>query len=82
MEEVGRDEVEAVASAVERARAKGSRDEARLVGRTLYLRTPDGLGRSLLAVELSRGGGALAAKSSATMRNWATVSKLLAKCEG
>jgi len=81
MEEPGPDEVDGVAAAVDRARAKGSADEASLVGRTLYLRTPDGLGRSLLAVELSRARGALAARSSATMRNWATVSKLLAMCQ-
>ncbi len=80
MEEPGADEAEAVAAAVDRAQGKGSRDQATLVGRMLYLRTPDGLGRSVLAVELSRSGGALGARSSATMRNWATVTRLLAMC--
>ena len=82
MEELGADEVDGIASAVERARAKGSSDEATVVGSTLYLRTPDGLGRSVLAVELSRAGGAINARSSATVRNWATVSRLLAMCKG
>lgn len=77
---VGAGEAEAVAAAVARAAAKGSRDEARLVGRTLYLRTPDGLGRSVLAVELGRAGGALHARSATTVRNWATVCRLLAMC--
>ena len=66
----------AVATALERAREKGSPDEATIVGRTLYLRTPDGLGRSELAAQLGRANGPLAAPS-ATIRNWATVLKLL-----
>lgn len=37
--------VAAVAAAVARAREKGSRDDARVVGRALYLWTPDGFGR-------------------------------------
>lgn len=81
-QDVGADEVAALAAAVQRAREKGGRDEARVVGRILYLRTPDGLGRSELAAQLSRSGGALDAGSAATMRNWATVRKLLALCEG
>jgi hypothetical protein len=36
---------------------KVGRDEARIVGRTLYLHTPDGFGRSELAKVLSRPGG-------------------------
>jgi uncharacterized protein (DUF1697 family) len=51
-------------------------DEARVVGRTLYLHTPDGFGRSELAKELSRPRGA----AEGTARNWATVTKLLAMC--
>ena len=50
MEQLAPCDIEGVAAAVERAGGKGSRDEARVVGRTLYLRTPDGLGRSVLAV--------------------------------
>ncbi len=80
-EDMGPDEVAAVAAAVQRARDKGSRDEAQLVGRTLFLRTPDGLGRSELAAQLTRPGGALGGLASATMRNWATVGRLLALCD-
>jgi uncharacterized protein (DUF1697 family) len=40
---------------------------------TLFLRTPDGLGRSELAVQLARSGQAVG-----TARNWATVTRLLA----
>jgi uncharacterized protein (DUF1697 family) len=68
-----------VAQAQDRAAAKGSRDEAAIVGRVLYLHTPDGFGRSELAAELSKGGPRNAAEGTA--RNWATVTKLLAMCE-
>ena len=71
---------EHVAQAQERASAKGSRDEAAIVGRVLYLHTPDGFGRSDLAAELSRGGRRNPAEGTA--RNWATVTKLLAMCAG
>ena len=67
-----------VAAAQQRAAARGSRDETRLVGRTLYLHTPDGFGRSKLAEELSRPRGT----AEGTARNWATVLALLAMCEG
>jgi len=77
----GADEEIAVAAAVERARRKGSSDDARIVGRTVYLHTPDGLGRSELAAQLARAGG-VAADPSATIRNWATVGRLLAMCAG
>ena len=60
--------------------SKGSRDEAAIVGQVLYLHTPDGFGRSELAAELSKGGKRNAAEGTA--RNWATVTKLLAMCEG
>lgn len=71
-------EVAAVDEAIRRAGEKGSHDEARVVGRTLFLHTPDGLGRSELAAQLGRAGGPLAAKGSGTARNWATVVRLLA----
>ncbi|HYZ07429.1 MAG TPA: DUF1697 domain-containing protein [Pseudonocardiaceae bacterium] len=80
-EEPGPGEAAAVAAAVQRAREKGSRDEAQVVGRTLFLRTPDGLGRSELGAQLARAGGALAGLGSVTMRNWVTVRKLLALCD-
>ena len=60
----------------EKLGAKVGRDEAEIVGRTLYLHTPDGFGRSELAKVLSRPGG----PAEGTARNWATVTKLLAMC--
>jgi uncharacterized protein (DUF1697 family) len=66
--------IAAIAAAQDAARAKGSRDEAIVAGRTLFLRTPDGLGRSELAVQLARSGG----QAAGTARNWATVTRLMA----
>jgi uncharacterized protein (DUF1697 family) len=68
---------DAMAAAVER----GSRDEAAVVGRTMYLHTPDGFGTSELAKEL------LVKKrrdplANGTARNWSTISKLMVLCEG
>lgn len=80
-QDMGPEEVAAVAAAEHRARERGSRDEARVVGRTLFLRTPEGLGRSELAAQLARRGGALAAEAAGTARNWATVCRLLALCD-
>jgi uncharacterized protein (DUF1697 family) len=68
------DAVAAIAAAERSARAKGSQDEVIIVGRTLFLRTPDGLGRSELAAQLARVGS----QAASTARNWATVTKLLA----
>jgi uncharacterized protein (DUF1697 family) len=66
-------------TAAEKARIKapGSRDEAKAVGRYLYLSTPEGLGRSELAAQLSRG-----VTGAGTARNWATVQKLEAMLNG
>jgi len=69
---------ESIAAAERQAAEKGGRDEATVVGRTLFLHTPDGYGRSELAVRLARSGGAGA---TGTARNWATVTKLLALCD-
>jgi uncharacterized protein (DUF1697 family) len=66
--------IAAITVAQQAARAKGSRDEAVVAGRTLFLRTPDGLGRSELAAQLARSGG----QASGTARNWATVTRLMA----
>ena len=74
------DMVAGVAAVQQQVAAKGSRDTAQFVGRTLFLHTPDGFGRSELVVQLGRGQGPLAAKSAGTARNWATVTKLLALC--
>jgi uncharacterized protein (DUF1697 family) len=66
---------QALRTALARAADRGSRDEAQVVARVLYLHTPDGLGRSVLADLLSRG-----VTRSGTARNWATVTKLLEMC--
>jgi uncharacterized protein (DUF1697 family) len=66
------DERAKVAEAAGRAKAKGCGDEAVIVGRTMFLHTPDGLGRSELSAQLSR----TAASKTGTARNWATVHKL------
>jgi uncharacterized protein (DUF1697 family) len=69
-------EVAEIAAAEQRARAKGGRDEARVIGRTVFLHTPDGFGRSELAALLNR--PSTRATAAATARNWATVTKLMA----
>src|SRR5215831_5034807 len=66
---------ESVAAAERQAAEKGGRDEATVVGRTLFLHTPGGYGRSELAARLARARGPVA---TGTARNWATVTKLLA----
>lgn len=76
-EQMTAEEVAAVAAAQQRARDKGSRDEATVVGRTLFLHTPDGMGRSELAAQLAKSGQAMSAKAAGTARNWATVTRLL-----
>jgi uncharacterized protein (DUF1697 family) len=71
----------AVADAQRRVAGAGSRDTARLVGRTLFLHTPDGFGRSklaeLLMARTAGGNGGVAG----TARNWSTVITLLALCD-
>jgi len=61
------------------ARGQGGRDEVTLIGRTLYLHTPDGFGTSELTKTL------LAKRKSpvadGTARNWNTVTKLLSLCD-
>jgi uncharacterized protein (DUF1697 family) len=53
---------------------RGSSDELTIGKREVYLHTPDGLGRSVLAELLSRRKDAAA--GAGTMRNWSTVTKL------
>jgi uncharacterized protein (DUF1697 family) len=77
IDEPDADSVAFLADAQAKAVSKGSRDEATIVGRTLYLHTPDGFGRSELAKELSRPRG----PAQGTARNWATVTTLLAMLE-
>jgi len=72
------DLVEGVAAAQRQAAQKGSRDTAQVVGRTVFLHTPDGYGRSELAAHLARSGSG---NSAGTARNWATITKLLALCD-
>jgi len=67
----------AIEAARQRAGGKLGRDEAVVPGRTLYLHTPDGFGRSELAAQLSRP----IAQVSGTARNWATVMKLMGMLE-
>lgn len=76
-EEMTPEEVAAVATAQQRAKEKGSQDEARVVGRTLFLHTPNGIGRSELAAQLTRSKTAKSATAAGTARNWATVTTLL-----
>jgi uncharacterized protein (DUF1697 family) len=69
-----------VADAERQVRASGSRDEAQLVGRTVYLHTPDGYPPSELRRVLARVGGPTSATVAGTARNWATVSRLAELC--
>jgi uncharacterized protein (DUF1697 family) len=59
-----------------RVRAKGSTDDAVVVGRTLFLHTPDGFGRSERAARLLS--GSAGATLTGTARNWPTVTRLMA----
>jgi uncharacterized protein (DUF1697 family) len=68
------DAIAAIMTAQQSARAKGSLDEVVIVGQTLYLHTPGGLGRSELAAQLARTSG----QTGGTARNWATVTRLMA----
>lgn len=74
-----REVVERASEAVARARAEGSADDARIIGRAAYLSTPDGFGRSRLAAVLLS--GARAPLRDGTARNWRTVTALLAMCD-
>jgi uncharacterized protein (DUF1697 family) len=64
-----------LADALRRAGDTGSGDTAQLIGRTVYLHTPDGFGRSKLAELIVQSGKP---ELTGTARNWATVTKLLA----
>jgi uncharacterized protein (DUF1697 family) len=68
-------------AALAKSVAKGSRDDIKSVGRTLYLHTPDGFGNSDLAVGLMRIVSAPKAGLTGTARNWATTTKLLELCD-
>jgi uncharacterized protein (DUF1697 family) len=55
---------------------RGPRERYALLGRVFYLHAPDGIGRSRLATRIERALGV-----PTTMRNWRTVSRLLAMLE-
>jgi uncharacterized protein (DUF1697 family) len=57
----------------QKSRDAGSADEVVVIGRTLFLHTPDGFGRSDLAVKLFNS----KTQAAGTARNWATVTKLM-----
>ena len=69
-----------VAGAERQVRAKGSRDGAQMLGRTVYLHTPDGYPRSELRRVLARAGGPTSASVAGTARNWVTVTRLVELC--
>ncbi len=69
--------MERIVAAERQVAAKGGRDEVTVVGRTLFLHTPGGYGRSELAAQLNRASGGAA---TGTARNWSTVTALLALC--
>lgn len=70
----GREAAGALGEILERAADAGGRDTAKLVGRVIYLHTPDGFGRSKLAEFLMR---SARPELVGTARNWATVTRLL-----
>jgi uncharacterized protein (DUF1697 family) len=71
---------EAIEAGQQRAAERGSgRDSARIVGTTLFVHTPDGFGRSELALYLL--GRSASPCAAGTARNWSTVTKLLALCD-
>ena len=74
----GPDVAEILAAAEQRVRERGSRDEGTVIGRQIYLHTPNGLGRSELALELNRHPAIPVPTPVSTMRNWSTVTKLMA----
>jgi uncharacterized protein (DUF1697 family) len=69
-----------VADTERQVRAKGSRDRAQVLGRTVYLHTPDGYPRSELRRVLAKAGGPTSARVAGTARNWATVTRLAELC--
>ncbi len=77
-EDMSPEESAAVVAAQQRASDKDSRDEAAVARGTLFLHTPDGLGRSELAGQLARSRIGTGTGLAGTARNWATVTRLLA----
>lgn len=69
-----------IRQAAETAKGQGSRDEVTLLGRTLYIHTPDGFGTSELAKTLLT--KRISPVYVGTARNWNTITKLLPLCDG
>jgi uncharacterized protein (DUF1697 family) len=67
-------------AAMAQAAAKGDASTVAAVGRTLYLHTPAGYGRSDLAVTVLRIVSSPKAGLTGTARNWATMTKLAELC--
>jgi uncharacterized protein (DUF1697 family) len=61
--------------------AAGGADQVLTVGRTLYLHTPEGYGRSVLAEALLRVVSSPKSGATGTARNWATMTRLLELCD-
>lgn len=76
-ENAGPELVDGVAAAQREAARNGSRDSARVVGRAVFVHTPDGYGRSELAAAVARRTDGSSRGVSGTARNWATVTRLL-----
>jgi uncharacterized protein (DUF1697 family) len=67
-------------AAAGQAAAKGDPSVVSVIGRTLYLHTPEGYGRSDLAATVLRVVSSPKAGLTGTARNWATMTKLLELC--
>jgi len=78
----GRDLLDKLDAAAAASDAKGARDSVRVAGRALYLHTPDGFGNSELADTVIKIVNSPKAGVTGTARNWGTVTKLLALCDG
>jgi uncharacterized protein (DUF1697 family) len=78
--EPGAEVADRVATAQHQVIQQGSRDTAQVIGRTIFLHTPDGYGRSDLAAALVKLGQRKTDDVAGTARNWATVTKLIALC--
>ena len=76
----GPEVAERIADAQQQVAQKGSRDTAEVIGRTIFLHTPDGYGRSDLAAEIVKLGQRKTDSVAGTARNWATVTKLAEMC--
>jgi uncharacterized protein (DUF1697 family) len=70
---------DAIAAAERREADRGGHGRAKVVGGTVYVHTPDGFGRSELALHLL--GRRASPAAAGTARNWATVTKLLTLCD-